>query len=346
MFTARSLSLSVAAAALAGVTLVSGVAEAQEKVLNIYSARHYQTDERLYENFTEATGIEINRIEGKDDALIERLKSEGRNSPADLLITVDAGRLWRADEAGLFQPVDSDVLKDRIPENLRHPDGHWFGFSTRARVIFYNKETVDPAGLDSYEDLADPKWEGQICIRSSSNIYNLSLLSSIIEASGEEAAEAWAEGVVANMARDPQGGDTDQLRAVAAGECGIAVSNTYYYFRLIRSDDPADNEVAAKLGVIFPNQDGRGSHVNVSGAGVAAHAPHPENAIAFLEYLASEEAQAYFADGNNEFPVSEGVEANEVVASVQGFKIDPVNVSVYGVNQPKAQMIFDRAGWK
>ena len=346
MHTARSSKFALAAAALAGVTLFSGLAEAQEKVLNIYSARHYQTDEALYENFTEQTGIEINRIEGKDDALIERLKSEGRNSPADLLITVDAGRLWRADEAGLFQAVESDVLDDRIPENLRHPDGHWFGFSTRARVIFYNKENVDPAGLETYEDLADGKWDDQVCIRSSSNIYNLSLMSSIIEAHGEEAAEEWAKGVVENMAREPQGGDTDQLRAVAAGECGIAVSNTYYYFRLIRSDDPADNEVAEKLGVIFPNQDGRGTHVNISGAGMVAHAPHPENAIAFLEYLASEQAQAYFADGNNEFPVSEGVEANETVASAQGFKIDPVNVSVYGENQPKAQMIFDRAGWK
>jgi iron(III) transport system substrate-binding protein len=338
--------LSLAAAAVAGLTLFSGAAEAQEKVLNIYSARHYQTDEQLYEGFTEATGIEINRIEGKDDALIERLKSEGRNSPADILITVDAGRLWRAEEAGLFQPVESEVLNQRIPANLRHPDGDWFGFSTRARLIFYNKENVDPSGLERYEDLAAPQWKGQVCIRSSSNIYNLSLMGSIIEANGEAAAQDWAEGVVANMAREPQGGDTDQLRAVAAGECGVAVANSYYYFRLLRSDDAEDRAVAEKLGVVLPNQQDRGVHVNVSGAGVAAHAPHPENAVAFLEYLASDAAQHYFADGNNEFPAVESVEANETVQSLGDFKIDPVNVSVYGENQPKAQMIFDRAGWK
>ena len=342
---ALAIGFGLAGHTMGGHALI-GQAAAEEAVLNIYSARHYQTDEKLYEGFTEATGIEINRIEGKDDALIERLKSEGRNSPADILITVDAGRLWRAEQADLFQPVDSDLLDERIPANLRHPDGLWFGFSTRARVIYYNKETIDPAGLDSYEDLADPKWAGEVCIRSSTNIYNLSLLGSIIEANGEEAAQDWAEGVVANFARDPQGGDTDQIRAVAAGECGISVGNTYYYFRLQRSDDPEDRAVAGAVGVILPNQDGRGTHVNVSGAGVAAHAPHPGNAKKFLEYLASDAAQAYFADGNNEFPAVASVEANETVQSLGDFKVDAVNVAVFGENQPTAQMIFDRAGWK
>ncbi|WP_455374296.1 Fe(3+) ABC transporter substrate-binding protein [Limibacillus halophilus] len=335
-----------AAVAVVGLTLFSGLAQAQEKVLNIYSARHYQTDEALYQGFTEETGITINRIEGKEDALIERLKSEGMNSPADILITVDAGRLWRAEEAGLFQSIESEALAKRLPDNLRHPEGKWFGFSTRARLIFYNKENVDPAALKTYEDLADPAWQGQVCIRSSTNIYNLSLLGSIIENDGAEAAEAWAKGVVANMARDPQGGDTDQLRAVAAGECGVAVANSYYYFRLLRSDDAADREVAEKLGVVLPNQEGRGVHVNVSGAGVAAHAPHKENAIRFLEYLASDEAQSYFADGNNEFPAVKSVEANETVQSLGDFKVDPVNVATFGQNQAEAQMIFDRAGWK
>ena len=315
--------------------------------LNLYSARHYQTDEALYDNFTKKTGIKINRVEAKDDALIERIKSEGANSPADVLITVDAGRLWRADEAGLFQPVVTPTLTDRIPANLRHPDGHWYGFSTRARVIYYNKQNVDPAGLDSYEDLADQKWRGQVCIRSSSNIYNLSLMSSLIEKHGEGAAETWAEGVVANFARSPQGGDTDQIRAVAAGECGISVGNTYYFVRLMKSDKAKDKEVVEAVGLIFPNQGDSGTHVNISGAGVLKHAPNKDAAVKFLEYLASPPAQQYFAAGNNEYPAVDGVEAkNPDLASLGDFKADTINVAVYGRNQPKAQMVYDRAGWK
>jgi iron(III) transport system substrate-binding protein len=340
--------LAVAAGSiLAGWTLGASEARAsEEQVVNLYSSRHYQTDEALYAEFTAATGIKVNRIEADGDALIERMKSEGVNSPADVVMTVDAGRLWRAEEAGLFQSAESTLLDQKIPANLRHPDGLWFGFSSRARLIVYNKDLVDPTGLDSYEDLADPKWKGLVCIRSSSNIYNLSLLGSIIAADGEEKAEAWAKGVVANFARDPQGGDTDQLRAAASGECGIAVANSYYLVRLLRSDKSEDQEVGAALGVIFPNQDGRGTHVNVSGAGVAKHAPHKEAAIKFLEYLASDSAQQYFADGNNEYPVVDGVAANAAVAALGSFKIDTVNVSVLGKNQPLAQMIFDRAGWK
>lgn len=335
----RSLA-GVLAAVLLAAALPAGAAE-----VNLYSARHYQTDERLYADFTEETGIAVNRIEGSDDELIQRIVSEGANSPADILITVDAGRLWRAEQAGIFQSVDSAVLNKRIPENLRHPDGKWFGFSQRARVIFYNKARVDPAGIDEYEDLADPKWKGQICIRSSGNIYNLSLLSSLIDVHGEAKAEEWARGVVANFARKPQGGDTDQLKAAAAGECGVAVANSYYYLRLLRSDKPEDKAVAEKLGVIFPNQAGRGTHVNISGAGLAKHAPNRESAVKFLEYLASDSAQYYFANGNNEYPVVEsGIEA--VATNLLGdFKADTISVAVYGENQPKAQMIFDRVGW-
>ena len=314
--------------------------------LNLYSSRHYQTDEALYDDFTKATGIKVNRIEGKGDALIERIKSEGANSPADVFLTVDAGRLWRADQAGLFQPVNSDKLNSAIPANMRHPDGHWFGFSERARVIYHNKDNVDPEGLDSYEALADPKWKDLVCIRSSSNIYNLSLLSSIIEAHGEQAAEDWAKGVVANFAREPQGGDTDQIRAVAAGECGISVGNTYYFVRLMTSDKPEDKAVVEKVGVIFPNQDGRGTHVNVSGAGVLKNAPNRDAAIKFLEYLASEQAQRYFADGNNEYPAVNAVEPNPTLKSLGDFKEDSINVAVYGENQPTSQKVFDRAGWK
>lgn len=336
--------LSLAAAALA---LLAAVAPARaEEELNIYTSRHYQSDEAFYENFTKETGIRINRIEGRDDALIERLRNEGRNSPADVLITVDAGRLWRADQLGLFREVDSDSLDRRISAELRSPEGHWFGFSLRARLIFYDKARIEPGAIKTYEDLADPRWKGQVCIRSSSNIYNLSLLSSMIASRGEKAAEAWAKGVVANFARDPEGGDTDQIRAVAAGECGIAVANSYYYARLLASDDPADRKVAGAVGVVFPNQDGRGTHVNISGAGVLKWAPHPDAAVRFLEYLANDEAQRIFADGNDEYPVVESVPANKVLRKLGDFKRDSLNVAEYGRNQPLAQMIFDRAGWK
>lgn len=324
----------------------ASAAAAEEPVLNIYTARHYQSDDEIYAAFTKATGIAVNRIEDKEDALIERIKNEGANSPADLFITADAGRLWRAQDVGILQPVDSPVLNERIPASLRDPDGHWFGFSMRARVIYYSKADLGPDAVASYEDLADPKWRGKICIRSGSNVYNLSLLGSLIELKGEAEAEIWAKGVAANLAREPQGGDTDQIKAVAAGECQLAVANTYYYVRLMKSDDPADREVAEKVGVIFPNQGDRGTHVNISGAGVAVHAPHPGNAVKFLEFLAGDEAQRDFAIGNNEYPVV-GVEFdNPELKSLGTFKIDPVNVGSYGANQAAAQAIYDRVGWK
>ncbi len=319
---------------------------AQEKVLNLYSSRHYQTDEALYANFTKKTGIKVNRIEANEDALLERLKNEGARSPADVLVTVDAGRLWRAEQMGLFQPVTSKVLQERIPGELRHPEGLWFAFSVRARPIFYLKGAVDPAHLRHYEDLADPKWKGKVCIRSSSNMYNLSLMSSMIAGIGPAKAEEWARGVVANFARSPKGGDTDQIKAVAAGECQIAVANTYYYVRLMKSGKPDERAVAEKVGVVFPNQDGRGTHVNISGAGVAKHAPNREAAVRFLEYLAGEEAQAYFANGNNEYPAVGKVQGNRELASLGEFRKDSLNVSLLGRNQAAAQQIYDRAGWK
>lgn len=334
----------ILAPALAALALAP--AAAQEKVLNLYTSRHYQTDEALYANFTKKTGIKVNRIEAGEDPLIQRLKQEGERSPADVLMTVDAGRLWRAEQAGLLQPTRSKVLDERIPAALRHPDGLWFGFSMRARPIFYAKGRVDPKQIRDYEDLADPRFKGKICIRSGSNVYNLSLMSSMIAANGPEKAEQWARGVVANMARPPKGGDTDQLKAAAAGECDIAVANTYYYVRLMKSAKPEDRAVAEKLGVIFPNQDDRGTHVNISGAGVARHAPHREAAVRFLEYLSSPEAQAYFAGGNNEYPASGKVRDNRELASLGEFRKDSVNVSLFGRNQGAAQQIFDRAGWK
>jgi len=331
-------------AASTGAGLGSGAHAAE--VLNIYTSRHYQTDEALYQGFTKATGIEVNRIEGNGDALIERLKSEGVNSPADVFITVDVAMLWRADQAGLFQEIASTVLEERIPAKLRHPEGRWFGLSQRARLIFYNKGAVKPGEIETYEDLADPKWRGKVCIRSSSNVYNLSLLGSIIAADGEAAAETWAKGVVANFARDPQGGDTDQIKAVAAGECEIAVANSYYYLRLLTSDKEDDRAIAEAVGVVFPNQAGRGTHVNISGAGVLKSAKHTDEAIRFIEYLTSEAAQRNFADANNEYPVVQSIAAKPAVAQLGDFKRDTVSVAVLGENQPLAQMIFDRAGWK
>ncbi|HRY25539.1 MAG TPA: Fe(3+) ABC transporter substrate-binding protein [Geminicoccaceae bacterium] len=327
--------------------LLAGAASAAE--VNVYSARHYDTDAQLYSDFTKETGIEINLIEGNAEELVERIKLEGANSPADVLITVDAGRLWRADQEGVFQPLRSAVLEERIPAEFRHPDGDWFGYTTRARLIFYNKETADPALAQTYEDLARPELEGELCIRSSSNIYNLSLMGSLIEHLGEDAAAEWAKGVAGNLARPPEGGDTDQIVAVANGLCDFAVANHYYYVRLMTSDDPADREVAAKVGVIFPNQADRGTHVNISGAGMVATSPNPENARAFLEYLASDSAQTYFIAGNSEFPTVPGVAfenpALEEIGAMD-FKRDTVPVAVFGENQPLAQVLMDEAGWK
>jgi iron(III) transport system substrate-binding protein len=259
---------------------------------------------------------------------------------------VDAGNLWRADEAGILDSVDSEVLTTAIPENLRHPEGKWFGLATRARVIVYNKETVSPEELSTYEDLASETWQGRLCIRSSTNIYNQSLLASIIASDGEEAAETWAQGIVNNMAREPEGGDTDQIKAVAAGECDVAVSNHYYLARLLASEDPADQEVANAVGIFFPNQDDRGTHVNISGAAVVAGAPNRDNAIAFIEFLASPEAQAIFAEQGFEYPVVAGVEPSEIIKGFGEFKADTLNVATYGENNPLAVQIMDRVGWK
>lgn len=322
-------------------------AAAQEKVLNLYSSRHYQTDEALYANFTQKTGIRVNRIEANEDALLERLRNEGARSPADVLMTVDAGRLWRAEQMGLFAPVKSRVLEERIPGELRHPDGLWFSFSVRARPIFYAKGAVDSADIRDYEDLAKPKWKGKVCVRSSANMYNLSLMGSMIAGVGPVKAEEWAKGVVANFARSPRGGDTDQLKAVAAGECQVAIANTYYYVRLLKSPKPDERAVAEKLGVVFPNQAGRGTHVNVSGAGALKHAPHRDAAVKFLEYLASDEAQAYFANGNNEWPVvKSAVAANPTLESLGKFKAENVSISTIGKNQIAAQRILDRVGYR
>jgi iron(III) transport system substrate-binding protein len=328
----------------AGLALGLGLAPAVAQEVNVYSARHYDTDVALYEDFTAATGIEVNLIEGDADQLIERIKAEGQNSPADVLITVDAGRLWRAEEAGILQPATSAVLAERIPENLRHPEGLWVGLSKRLRGVVYANDRVDPTEITSYEDLADPKWRGRLCIRSSTNIYNQSLVASMIEANGVEGTEAWAEGIVANLAREPQGGDTDQIKAVAAGECDIAVVNHYYLVRLLKSEQ--DAAIGDQVGIAFPNQDGRGAHANISGAGVVATAPHPENAVRFLEYLTTDQAQVYFIQGNHEFPVVAGVKLDPLLEGWGEIKTDDVNAARYGENNPEAVKLMDRAGWQ
>ena len=322
-------------------------AHAQEKVLNLYSSRHSQTDEALYSNFTKQTGIKINRIEAGEDPLIERLRNEGGASPADVLVTVDAGRLWRAEQLGLFQPVKSKVLETRLPDHMRAPNEQWFGFSARARVIVYNKASVNPADVQNYEDLASPKLKGKVCTRSGSHVYNLSLMSALIEHWGERKAEDWARGVVANFARSPKGGDTDQILAVASGECGVAITNTYYYVRLLKSEKPEDRKAMSAVGLVLPNQKSFGTHMNVSGAGVLKSAPHREAAVQYLEYLASDSAQQYFANGNNEWPIAKGVKPdNAALASLGSFKMDTLNVAALGKNQPLAQKIFDRVGFK
>jgi len=275
------------AAAVAGSAFATGVSADE---LNIYSARHYDSDQILYQAFTDETGIHINVLEGDSDQLIERMQREGVASPADVMLTVDAGRLWRAEQDGLFQSIESDILNERLPESMRHPEGKWFGFSQRARVIFYNPENVDPSEITSYEDLADPRWQGEVCIRSSNNIYNQSLLASLIEHHGAEEAEAWAQAVVDNLARQPEGGDTDQIRGVAAGECNLAVANHYYYVRMLKGDSDSDREMAENVALILPNQNDRGTHVNVGGAGVVNNAPNRDNAIRFLEFLSSDTA--------------------------------------------------------
>jgi iron(III) transport system substrate-binding protein len=325
-------------------TMAAGAAAA-DGVVNLYSSRHYDTDDGLYTAFTEQTGIEVRRIEGEADELIARMQAEGANSPADVFITVDAGRMWRAENAGLLQPFESAVVESSIPEELQHPDNLWVGLSKRARVIFYAQDRVETPP-QTYADLADPAYAGKICIRSGTNIYNLSLLASIIEHEGEEAARAWAQGLKNNLARPPQGGDTDQLKAVVSGECDIAVSNTYYFARALTSEVDGLTGSTDGIGIVFPNQGGTGTHVNISAAGIAVNAQNRENAERFLEYLVSDEAQEYFAAQNNEYPAVEGIAALEVVRQLGDFEPDTLNLSALGRNQAAAERIFNEVGFE
>ena len=314
--------------------------------VNLYTSRHYDTDEQLYEQFTEETGIEVNVIEGDADELIERIKSEGANTPADVFMTVDVGRLWRAQQAEILQPVSSSVLESEVPTNLRSSESDWFGLSQRARVIIYNKEQVEPTELSTYEALAQPQWQDRVCVRSSSNIYNQSLVAAKIEEKGVDQTQEWAKGMVDNFARAPEGNDTDQIKAVASGECDVALVNHYYVARLEQENDPEAQEITANVGVFFPDQNEGGTHVNISGGGVVKNAPHPENAVKFLEFLVTPEAQEILANANYEYPVVADVEPDPAIASFGEFKPSELDIAAYGEKNAEAVELMDRVGWK
>lgn len=342
------------ALSLASLSLLGSSLHAQEQVLNLYSARHYPTDEALYADFTKATGIKINRVDSDDAGIVTRLKAEGSASPADVILLVDAARLWKGEVDGLFLPIRSKVLEAAVPTQLRAKptdDGGiaWFGLSTRARVMVYDKLKVNKQDVDTYEKLADPVNKGRFCVRSGSHPYNLSLFGAMTEHLGPVQTEAWLKGLVNNMARAPQGGDTDQIKAVASGECGVALTNTYYLARLMRSSNPADKAVVERVGVVFPNQQSWGTHVNVAGGAVARHAKNTTHAVKFLEYLVSPAAQNHFANGNNEWPVVKGLKLdNPALNAMTGgnFKSELVPISAVGMNQIKVQQMLDRVGFK
>jgi iron(III) transport system substrate-binding protein len=342
------------ALSLASLSLLGHAVHAQEQVLNLYSARHYPTDEALYADFTKATGIKINRVDADDAGIVTRLKAEGSASPADVILLVDAARLWKGEVDGLFLPIRSKVLQAAVPAQLHakpKEDGQiaWFGLSTRARVVVYDKLKVNKYDVDTYEKLADPVNKGRFCVRSGSHPYNLSLFGAMTEHLGPVQTEAWLKGLVNNMARSPQGGNTDQIKAVASGECGVALTNTYYLARLMRSGNPADKAIVERVGVVFPNQQSWGTHVNVAGGAVARYAKNIPNAIKFLEYLVSPAAQNHFANGNNEWPVVQGLKLdNPALQAMTGgnFKSELVPISAVGMNQIKVQQMLDRVGFK
>lgn len=317
-----------------------------EEVVNIYTHRHYAADQELFSRFTELTGIKVNVVNASADELIQKLELEGANSPADILITVDAGRLHRAEEKGLFQPFESDIIERNIPAKFRDPENYWTGLTYRARIIAYSKDRVNPEDLSTYEDLASDKWKGKILTRSSENIYNQSLLASIIAANGSEAAEKWAAAVLANMARDPKGSDRDQVKAVAAGEGDLAIVNTYYIGLMLNDENPEETKAAEQIAIFFPNQADRGTHINISGVGITRYAPNKENAIKLIEYLSEEEAQSILANLNYEFPINDRVAKVPLHEAWGDFKTDDINLSILGDNNQEAVEIFDRVGWK
>jgi iron(III) transport system substrate-binding protein len=345
--------LTLASATLMGVMGFASMASAQEQTVNLYSARHYQTDEALFADFTKSTGIKVNRVDSDDAGILARLKAEGTASPADVILLVDAARLGKGDDDGLFKPIKSAVLETAIPVKLRAKESAegttWFGFSTRARIVVYDKLKVKKADVDTYEELADPKNKGLLCTRSGSHPYNLSLFGAVTEHLGEAKTEQWLKGMVANMARSPKGGDTDQIKGVASGECGVAITNSYYLARLMRSDKPEDRAIAEHVGVVFPNQESWGTHMNIAGAAVAKNSKNTANAVKFMEYLATPAAQNHFANGNNEWPAVTSVKiSNPALQAMTGgsFKSETIPISAVANNQLKVQQMLDRVGYK
>ena len=318
----------------------------EEKVVNVYTHRHYKADDELFAKFTEETGIKVNIVNASADELIQRLETEGENTQADVLITVDAGRLYRAQSKDLLQPIKSKILEENIAETFREKDGYWFGMTYRARIIAYSKDRIDPENLKNYEDLANPEWKDKIVIRSSENIYNQSLLASIIVADGEEKTKEWASGVVENMARNPKGSDRDQVKAVASGEGDIAVVNTYYIGLMLNDENPEERKAGESVGIIFPNQDNRGTHINISGIGVTKYAPHKENAIKLMEFLSGEEAQQTLANLNYVYPINPKATKAAILKTWGDFKADTIELYQLGEYNSEAVKIFDEVGWK
>lgn len=333
------------ATAMAAMVLMGPVSALAASEVNIYSYRKEHLIRPLLDAFTQETAIEVNMVSGKADALLERLKSEGANSPADILLTVDVGRLVRAKDAGVLQAVSSPTLSELVPAQYRDPEGYWYGVSVRSRVIYYALDRVKPSELTTYEDLASPKWKGRVCIRSSGNVYNQSLLASLVAHHGHDQAMAWAKGMVANFARKPQGGDRDQIKAVAAGECDVAVGNTYYYARMQTAKDD-QREAAAKVGIFFPNQEGRGAHVNISGIAVTKSAKNKDNAVKLIEFLASDSAQKIYAEVVHEYPVRDDIPWSGTVSKWGKFKADDLSLAKFASHQGEALRIFDQAGWR
>jgi iron(III) transport system substrate-binding protein len=332
--------------ALTGLILFSCGPGSDQEVVNVYTHRHYEADQKLFDMFTEATGIKVNVVSATADELIQKLELEGVNSPADVLITVDAGRLHRAESKNLLQQVNSEILNKNIPSKFRDPQGYWFGLTYRARVLVYNKENVNPESLSTYEALLEPEWKGKVLTRSSENIYNQSLLASIIAHKGKEGAEQWAAGLLANMARDPKGSDRDQIKAVASGEGDVAIVNTYYLGIMLNDANEEERKAGEKVAIFFPNQNDRGTHINISGAGVTKYAPNKENAIKLIEFLSQTEAQNFLASINFEYPVNPNADFSDLLKQWGEFKADDINLSVLGDNNADAVVIFDKVGWK
>ncbi|MFD2203806.1 Fe(3+) ABC transporter substrate-binding protein [Shivajiella indica] len=342
----RNILKSILIASFGIILLSCGSSGEKEEIVNVYTHRHYEADQKLFDMFTEATGIKVNVVSASADELIQKLELEGANSPADVLITVDAGRLHRAESKGLFQPVTSETLNSNIPSKFRDPEGYWFGMTYRARILAYSNERVNPEELSTYEALAEEKWKGRILTRSSENIYNQSLLASIIANDGKEAAEQWAAALLANMAREPKGSDRDQVKAVAAGEGDVAIVNTYYIGIMLNDANEEERKAAEKISIFFPNQEDRGTHINISGAGVTKYAPNKDNAIKLLEFLSTKESQEFLANINFEYPVNPKAEFSDLLKQWGSFKADDLNLSVLGDNNSDAVIIFDKVGWK